>query len=93
MEDVASNCFRFFGTSAAAPHAAAVGALMKEQANSLSKPLAQGFAESILEKTAATIANGSPQATGAGLINATAAITGVNDLEIRTVFLPVILKN
>jgi hypothetical protein len=83
--------YRFHGTSAAAPHAAGVAALMKQRANQRAVGLGHGLTEAILENTAATMANGSPEASGAGLIDAAEAITGVN--SIQSVFLPVVLQN
>ncbi|MBI1882018.1 MAG: pre-peptidase C-terminal domain-containing protein, partial [Chloroflexi bacterium] len=83
--------WRFFGTSAAAPHAAAVAALLKQRTNQLGYTLNQGAAESILESSAATIANGSQQATGAGLVNALNVINASTSL-IKTVYLPIVLK-
>jgi hypothetical protein len=87
--------YRFYGTSASAPHGAAVAALMRQQANQLSRTLNQPLAELILETTASAIFAGSPQANGAGLINALAATNGTNypfspQFEI---YFPMIMKN
>lgn len=68
---------RFFGTSAAAPHAAAVAALMQEQAHRQGSPLNQPATESILETTAAPMAFGFLEASGAGRVDALAAISNL----------------
>jgi len=83
--------YRFYGTSAAAPHAAGVAALMKQRANQRGVGLNYGLTETILEDTAATMSNGSPEASGAGRIDAVEAITGVNSIE--SVFLPLTLRD
>jgi subtilisin family serine protease len=83
----------FFGTSAAAPHAAAVAALMLE-ANSA---LASGAVYSILQQTAADMGPaGFDDDTGFGFCQADLAvemaITGF-DTSGEKVYLPVIFKN
>jgi len=86
--------YRFAGTSAASPHAAAVAALMKQRANQLERVLNQSIAESILETTATTMSSGSAQANGAGLVNALAATSSVNyTIPLQKVYLPIVLKN
>lgn len=70
--DPASVC-RFWGTSAAAPHVAAVLALMKQRADAYRVPLGQQRAESLLERSAAAM-EGTPEAHGAGLVDALAAV-------------------
>lgn len=72
--------WRFYGTSAAAPHAAAVTALAKQRALQTGKLLFQSTAEKLLESTAASIANGSQPVSGAGLVNALAAVGAVDAL-------------
>jgi hypothetical protein len=67
---------RFYGTSAAAPHAAAVAALMKEQADEQDVSLDQALVEEILEETAAPM-QGPERRVGAGLIDAFAAVGGI----------------
>jgi len=71
--DPAANVCRFFGTSAAAPHVAAVLALMKQRAEAYGVPLNQQWAESVLERSA-TAMEGTPEARGAGLVDALAAV-------------------
>ena len=72
------STWRFYGTSAAAPHAAAVSALMHEAYyNTYTAMPTKAMVEPSMENTAATIANGSQVSTGAGLIDAVAAITQV----------------
>ena len=68
--DDASEVYRFYGTSAAAPHAAAVAALLKHRANQLGVGLSPTLARSILTRTASPMSNGTAKTTGAGLINA-----------------------
>lgn len=89
-----SGVWRFYGTSAAAPHAAGVAALMKQRANQLERLLNQSIAESILETTASSIPFGSPQATGAGLVNALSATnSALYTIPFKKVYLPLLLKN
>lgn len=71
------DIYRFFGTSAAASHVAAVAALMKEYANTHSYTLDQSKLEAILEATADPMENGSVEANGSGMVDALAAIPEV----------------
>ena len=77
LPPVSDGCYRFYGTSAAAPHAAAVGALMMHRANQIGAALRQSDAETILQNTARTVSGGSTTSVGAGLIDATAALSQV----------------
>ena len=62
---------RFFGTSAAAPHAAAVAALLRQRSPNLSP----ASVKSALEATAAAVTNGgTADVVGAGLVDALAAV-------------------
>jgi streptogramin lyase len=63
----------FCGTSAAAPDAAAVAALMKQRNPRASAKLVVNK----MKATATPMANGSPQSTGAGFVNAAAAVSAV----------------
>lgn len=65
--------WRFCGTSAAAPHAAAVAALMKQANPSLSPAQLRGA----LAATARPVGVFGPEAVGAGLINAFGAVSSV----------------
>jgi len=65
--------WRFCGTSAAAPHAAAVAALMRQANPSLSP----GQLRSSLASTAAAVGAFSPNAVGAGLVDAYRAVSSV----------------
>ena len=70
-----NGVWRFFGTSASAPHAAAVAALMLEKNRRESRPdLTQADVEKFMEGSATPIPGGGPTITGAGLLNAFAAI-------------------
>lgn len=69
----AFGAFRFCGTSAAAPHAAAVAALMKQSNPSL----AYAQLRSALATTARPVGAFGPNAVGAGLIDAYGALTRV----------------
>ena len=71
---VNSGCWRFYGTSAAAPHAAAIAALLKQQANALGNPLSRDTAKMILQTTARSMSGGNLNSVGAGLIDAYAAV-------------------
>lgn len=68
-----SGAWRFFGTSAAAPHAAAVAALMKQANPSLSPTQLRGA----LAATATPVGAFGPNAVGAGLVNAFGALSSV----------------
>lgn len=85
-----SGCWRFYGTSAAAPHAAAVTALLKQKANALGKPLSRSTAKWILTSTARSMSGGNVNSVGAGLLDALAATQRVVDM--RSLYLPLILK-
>ncbi len=70
---LSSGTWRFCGTSAAAPHAAAVAALVRQ-----AKPaLPEQQVRSALTDTAAPVGSFPPAATGAGLLDAFAAIAGL----------------
>jgi len=68
-----SGAWRFFGTSASAPHAAAVAALMKQANPSLSPAQVRGA----LTDTAIPVGAFGPEAVGAGRVNAYDAISSV----------------
>ncbi len=88
------SIFRFFGTSSAAPHAAAVAALMRQRANQRGVVLSQYNGEAILESTASPMANGVPLNVGAGRINAANAVYGVEQIVPQTPaqYLPLVIK-
>ena len=65
-----SGTWRFFGTSAAAPHAAAVAALIRD-ADASATPAELGSA---LAATARAVGTFGPEAVGAGLLDAKAAV-------------------
>jgi hypothetical protein len=88
--DFVGGHYRFYGTSAASPHGAAVAGLMAELADQTGIPLSRDFAEWILEDTASPIAHGSAQANGSGLINALGALDYIGDLQ--TLYLPLITR-
>ncbi|WP_370326559.1 cell wall-binding repeat-containing protein [Euzebya sp.] len=63
------GCYRFFGTSAAAPHAAAVAALVRDAAPDMSS----AQVADLLRMSAAPMVGG-PHSVGAGLVDAHAAL-------------------
>jgi hypothetical protein len=67
------SLYRFCGTSAAAPHAAAVAALMRQGNPSLSVSQLR----TALASTASPVGGFGPDAVGAGLVNAFGALSGV----------------
>ncbi|HET7417431.1 MAG TPA: S8 family serine peptidase [Solirubrobacterales bacterium] len=68
-----TGSWRFCGTSAAAPHAAAVAALVRQ-----AKPtLPQQQVRTALTDSASPVGSAPPEAVGAGLVNAFAAIEGL----------------
>jgi hypothetical protein len=68
-----SGVWRFFGTSAAAPHAAAVAALVREANPTLSTPQVR----TTLASTARLVGAFGPNAVGAGLVDAYGAVSSV----------------
>lgn len=81
--------YRFYGTSAAAPHAAAVVALTKQRAQQLGKNFDRALVESVFETTAHSLSGGSIAQNGAGLIDAFAALNSLgtqNPLSKRAYF-------
>lgn len=89
--DLINGVYRFYGTSAAAPHAAAVAALMKQRALQTDKVFSQSVAERLLESSAATIPKGAQSITGAGLVNALAGVAAVDALpQAQRIVLPLV---
>ena len=87
---VSPTCWRFYGTSAATPHAAAVAALLKHKANQLHLSLSAPWTKFLLQTTATPMSGGSVDSVGAGLLNALAAVKKLRDS--RNTFLPVIFR-
>ncbi|MBI5879216.1 MAG: S8 family serine peptidase [Chloroflexi bacterium] len=85
-----SGCYRFYGTSAAAPHAAAIAALLKQKANALGKPLSRGTAQMILQTSARAMSGGNLNSVGAGLLDANAAVAKL--INTKWLYLPAILR-
>jgi len=85
-----SDCWRFLGTSAAAPHAAAVTALLKQKANALGKPLSRSTAKFVLQSTARSMSGGNLNSVGAGLLDANAAVAKL--ISLKWLFLPLVQK-
>ncbi len=88
--DGSTPCYRFYGTSAAAPHAAAVTALLLQRASQLHITLTSGLAEMVLKASAQPVSGGDLNSVGAGLLNALAAAGKLED--ITSVYLPAILR-
>jgi hypothetical protein len=87
-----SGCYRFYGTSAAAPHAAAVATLLKQKANQMG-PLGfnQTTAKLFLQQTARSMSGGNINSLGTGLIDALGAAQRLAGLT-RKVYLPEVLR-
>jgi len=83
-EFVSANCSRFFGTSAAAPHAAAVAALIGQTAAlSSTLPINQYTTRWLLQSTARHMSGGDQNSAGSGLIDALAALNKVTTFTHR----------
>jgi hypothetical protein len=85
-EPSSAEC-RFFGTSAAAPHAAGVLALVKQRAYQRDVILDQGRAKQLLSQTAQWM-RGLQDERGAGLIDATGAVAAVAELPVQVAIAP-----
>ena len=70
--------WRFYGTSAAAPHAAGVAALLLSRAAAQGLDLPARFLKQALTLTATGVPGGAPLVTGSGLLDAQAAAALVN---------------
>jgi hypothetical protein len=79
--DSAVPCYRFYGTSAAAPHAAAVAVLLKQKANQSSMSFSRTVARHVLQVSARTVSGGDLNSVGAGLLDANAAVARLLSLE------------
>ena len=76
------NGYRFEGTSAAAPHAAAIAALMKEHALQYNGILSPQTIGTIMKEQADSLENGSRRSSGAGLVNALEAVGVIDQNEV-----------
>ena len=76
------NCHRFYGTSAATPHAAAVAALLQQRPKQVGAPLNQAAIKTLLQSTVQTVSGGSPDSVGTGLVDALAAAAKINNFSI-----------
>jgi len=85
-EPASAEC-RFFGTSAAAPHAAGVLALVKQRAYQRDIALDQGQARQLLAQSAQWM-RGLQDERGAGLIDAAGAVAAVAELPARVAATP-----
>lgn len=89
-----SGCYRFYGTSAAAPHAAAIAALLKQKANQQSLPLTRGLTQLVMQSTASAVDSYGADSVGAGLLNALAATQKLaNQTNRWLLYLPLVLKS
>lgn len=86
-----SGCYRFYGTSAAAPHAAAVAALLKELASERGLTFNQTTVKGWLQSTAASMSGGNTNSVGAGLIDALGAAGAIDAAGPRPAPVPVYL--
>ena len=90
---LSNGCHRFFGTSAATPHAAAVAALLdQEAAASGGGRLGRAVIKMIMQSTARQVTGGNSASVGAGLIDALAGAGKVAALVANRIFLPLGLR-
>jgi hypothetical protein len=85
-----SGCYRFYGTSAATPHAAAVGALLLQKANQLHVHISPGLMKFLLQVTARSMSGGNVNSVGAGLLDALAATQKL--VNLKQLFLPTVRR-
>lgn len=83
-------CNRFYGTSAATPHAAAASALILQRAKAKNIVVSRNTIIEILQETAQPVSGGTPASVGAGMLDAMGAIEKLDTLLLlsRSVFIP-----
>ena len=88
------GCYRFYGTSAATPHAAAVAALILQKSRNQHISMSRGLMKWALQSSAQTVSGGGPKSIGSGLIDAKAAAARLDYLLTLTIhlYLPTIKR-
>jgi hypothetical protein len=88
------GCYRFYGTSAATPHAAAVAALILQKSRTQHISMSRSLMKWALQSSAQTVSGGGPKSIGSGLIDAKAAAGKLDYLLTLTIhlYLPTIKR-
>jgi subtilisin family serine protease len=92
--DYTTPCYRFYGTSAATPHAAAVAALILQRARAQNIPMSRGLMKWALQTSAQSVSGGTTASVGAGMVDALAGSARLDFLATLTkhLYLPALQR-